>query len=159
MPRYRTRGGVEFEASPSVAAFVGAESVGGDQPSEEEQGYREPIAPAQPEGGPAEPVQEPAQESSAAEPVQEPPPPAEDAQQTMTEAAPATQEIQAQPAPPPAPEQDEEGTTDYRSLTTTQLKAEIRRRNEDRPEDDQLPLTGDKADLVATLEVDDADNQ
>ncbi len=39
-------------------------------------------------------------------------------------------------------------------LTVSELKAEIRRRNEDRADDDRLPLVGSKAELIAALECD-----
>jgi hypothetical protein len=44
----------------------------------------------------------------------------------------------------------------YDQNTNENLRAEIARRNESREEDDQLPLSGRKEDLVATLEEDDA---
>lgn len=44
---------------------------------------------------------------------------------------------------------------DYADAKNDDLRAEIARRNEDRDEDDQLPLTGNKAALIAVLEEDD----
>lgn len=46
----------------------------------------------------------------------------------------------------------------YEALTVGQLKAEIVSRNEGRDEADQLSTDGKKADLIATLEADDAAN-
>lgn len=46
--------------------------------------------------------------------------------------------------------------TGYQAQKVDDLKAEIARRNAERPEDDQLSADGKKADLVATLEADDA---
>ena len=55
-----------------------------------------------------------------------------------------------------AVEQDEdEITPPYDRYTNAQLTGELARRNEDRDEDDQLSLTGNKAELVARLEEDD----
>lgn len=44
---------------------------------------------------------------------------------------------------------------DYESLKVADLKAEIERRNEGRDEEDQIPATGNKADLVEALAADD----
>ena len=44
----------------------------------------------------------------------------------------------------------------YDAMTVDQLKDEIRRRNEGRDDDDRLPLTGTKQELVTALEADDA---
>lgn len=46
-------------------------------------------------------------------------------------------------------------TAGYSDLTVDELKDEIRTRNEGRDEDDRLPLSGTKSDLVAALESDD----
>lgn len=43
----------------------------------------------------------------------------------------------------------------YDRYTNAQLTAELIRRNEERDEDDQLPIAGNKAELVARLEADD----
>jgi hypothetical protein len=43
----------------------------------------------------------------------------------------------------------------YEAMTVEQLKDEIRTRNEDRDDEDRLPLTGTKAELVAALGADD----
>lgn len=43
----------------------------------------------------------------------------------------------------------------YADMTVTDIKDEIRARNETRDEDDRLPLTGSKADLIAALTADD----
>ena len=48
---------------------------------------------------------------------------------------------------------------DYASANNDLLRAEISRRNESRDEDDQLSLSGKKADLIATLEADDAGDE
>lgn len=48
------------------------------------------------------------------------------------------------------------GPTGYDALTVDELKDEIRKRNDDRDDDDRLALTGTKAELVASLEADDA---
>lgn len=47
------------------------------------------------------------------------------------------------------------GSEGYDALTVDDLKDDIRSRNEGRDEDDRLPLTGTKAELVAALEADD----
>lgn len=44
---------------------------------------------------------------------------------------------------------------DYESMTVTELRAEIKSRNESRPEGEQLASDGVKADLVAALVADD----
>lgn len=44
---------------------------------------------------------------------------------------------------------------DYSSMTVSDLRAEIDRRNEGRAEEDLIPADGLKADLVAALEADD----
>jgi len=44
---------------------------------------------------------------------------------------------------------------DYANAKNDDLRAEIARRNEDRDEDDQLPLTGNKQALIDVLEADD----
>lgn len=46
-------------------------------------------------------------------------------------------------------------TAGYDGMTVDELKDEIRTRNEERDEDDRLPLTGTKSDLIAVLEADD----
>jgi len=43
----------------------------------------------------------------------------------------------------------------YEDQTNQELRNEIRRRNEDRDPEDRLPVSGDKAALVATLKKDD----
>jgi hypothetical protein len=43
----------------------------------------------------------------------------------------------------------------YDSHTVADLKAEIERRNADRPEEDLIPAQGNKPDLIAALEADD----
>ena len=48
---------------------------------------------------------------------------------------------------------------DAEGITNDDLRAEIVRRNEDRDEDDQLSLAGNKAALIATLEEDDEDDE
>jgi len=55
-------------------------------------------------------------------------------------------------------EEDEE-ELDYASMSNDDLRAEIARRNEGRDEADQLSLEGRKADLIATLEADDEDEE
>lgn len=45
--------------------------------------------------------------------------------------------------------------SDYESMTVTELRAEIKSRNTTRPEAEQLPADGVKADLVAALVADD----
>jgi len=47
----------------------------------------------------------------------------------------------------------------YASKRVADLRDEIESRNEGRDEPDQIPLDGNKADLVAALEADDADNE
>lgn len=59
-------------------------------------------------------------------------------------------------APAPAPAADPAPASDYSAQKVDDLKAEIARRNEGRDEGDQLPATGNKSDLVAALEADDA---
>lgn len=49
-----------------------------------------------------------------------------------------------------------DSTSPYKSLNVADLKAEIESRNEGREEADMLSLEGKKADLVATLDADDA---
>lgn len=52
----------------------------------------------------------------------------------------------------------DEGTpkvADYESMTVTELRAEIKSRNAERAEAEQLPADGVKADLVAALVADD----
>lgn len=44
----------------------------------------------------------------------------------------------------------------YSDLKLDELKDEIRKRNEGRDDDAKLPLTGNKAELAAALEADDA---
>lgn len=52
---------------------------------------------------------------------------------------------------------DDAAVTGYEAMTVDELKDEIRRRNDDGRDDDaRLALTGAKADLVASLEADDA---
>lgn len=51
---------------------------------------------------------------------------------------------------------DDSSDEGYSALKVDELKDEIRSRNEGRDEDDTLPLTGTKAELVAALEADDA---
>jgi hypothetical protein len=46
---------------------------------------------------------------------------------------------------------------DYDSLTVPDLRAEIDKRNADREDDAKLSTQGNKPDLVATLEADDAE--
>lgn len=55
---------------------------------------------------------------------------------------------EAQTSPAGAP-------TGYDEMTVTDLKDEIRARNEDRDEDVRLPLTGSKAGLIDALTSDD----
>lgn len=51
--------------------------------------------------------------------------------------------------------QGQEAPDDYESMKVADLKAEIARRNEGRADDDQIPATGNKDDLVAALAADD----
>lgn len=51
--------------------------------------------------------------------------------------------------------QEQEAPDDYESMKVSDLKAEIDRRNEGRAEEDQIPVTGNKADLVDALTADD----
>lgn len=46
----------------------------------------------------------------------------------------------------------------YDQYTNAQLRAELDRRNEDRDEDEKLPLSGSKAELVSRLEEDDSED-
>lgn len=50
------------------------------------------------------------------------------------------------------------GGDNYETWTKKQLRQEIESRNEERAEDDQLPVGGDKADLVARLRQDDEES-
>jgi hypothetical protein len=52
----------------------------------------------------------------------------------------------------------ESSDTTYSSMKVDDLKAEIESRNDGRDEADQLSTEGKKADLIAVLEADDADN-
>jgi hypothetical protein len=56
-------------------------------------------------------------------------------------------------------DEDDEGLgpDDYADATNDQLRSEIISRNEGRDEADKLSLDGKKADLIATLEADDAE--
>lgn len=56
----------------------------------------------------------------------------------------------------PAAESDEDGPQSYGSLSKADLVAEIEKRNDGREDDATLPTSGNKADLVAALEADDA---
>lgn len=49
-----------------------------------------------------------------------------------------------------------DSSSPYSSMKVDEIKAEIESRNEGRDEADLLPLEGKKADLVATLDADDA---
>lgn len=51
---------------------------------------------------------------------------------------------------------EDNGTEDYSGWTKSQLLAEIADRNEKRDSDQELSLVGNKADLIAALEADDA---
>lgn len=51
---------------------------------------------------------------------------------------------------------EDSGTEDYSGWTKSQLLAEIADRNEKRDSDQELSLVGNKADLIAALEADDA---
>jgi outer membrane biosynthesis protein TonB len=182
MPRYRTRGGVEFEGSASAAAFLGAEPVEGGAAPAEPHAVREPIEP--PHEGPAEPVQQPPGGPDAADPVQQPAPPATGAEEVPDPQQQPEEATEDQPQPEPAaeqgdagvaaeeapvgdagageaaaaPEQPAEDDSDggpYSGWTINTIKAEIRRRNEGRDDADRLPLTGDKAELVEVLRADD----
>lgn len=55
-------------------------------------------------------------------------------------------------------DEDRLGPDDYADATNDDLRTEIVRRNEDRPDDDQLSLGGKKADLIAELERSDAES-
>lgn len=55
------------------------------------------------------------------------------------------------------PEADDDVVESYGDMKVVDLKAEIEARNETRPDEDQLRVSGTKADLVAVLEADDAD--
>jgi hypothetical protein len=167
-PRYRTRTGVVIDTTPEAAQFLGAEEIGGgDAPQAEPTAVTQAdrIAPAVPEGGPTPPVQEPAEGTDAAEPVQEPPAPAEDAQQPMTATGdnPETVEMPAA-APAPAPEPTDPqpqplSGDDYEQWTTVELRAEMRKRNENRAEGDRLRTSQDKPELIADLRADDETQQ
>src|SRR5882672_3250367 len=63
-------------------------------------------------------------------------------------------------APPDEPEEDEEydddeDVVDYSGMSKDRLIQEINARNVDRAEEDLIPVTGNKGDLVAALEEDD----
>lgn len=45
--------------------------------------------------------------------------------------------------------------TGYQDMTVEDLKDKIRVRNEDRDEDERIPLSGSKSDLIAALTTDD----
>lgn len=69
------------------------------------------------------------------------------------------EELEAKLETMKAEQEVEEGETeevDYETLTNDELRTEIVRRNEDRDEADQLSVDGRKAELIATLEDDDA---
>ncbi|AYF29305.1 hypothetical protein CSH63_17905 [Micromonospora tulbaghiae] len=51
---------------------------------------------------------------------------------------------------------DEAPASGYAAMKVPELKAEIERRNTDRAEADRIPGDGNKPDLVAALEADDA---
>lgn len=66
--------------------------------------------------------------------------------------------VEENPAPSTNPDQDSEpeaGPADYAAMTVLDLRAEIKRRNQDRDEDDLIPDEGKKVDLIAALETDD----
>lgn len=56
-----------------------------------------------------------------------------------------------------APQTSADGA-DYANWSVKDLKAEVERRNEERPEDDRLEKPSKKDDLVAVLEADDEDD-
>lgn len=64
------------------------------------------------------------------------------------------EDSEAYQAPPQQPVADSE-LTGYDAMTVKALEAEADRRNEDRDDDAKLSKTGNKADLVATLQADD----
>jgi hypothetical protein len=57
---------------------------------------------------------------------------------------------------PGLPQGDPAADEGYEGLTVNDLKAAVAERNETRPEDQHLPVTGTKAELVARLELDDS---
>lgn len=56
----------------------------------------------------------------------------------------------------PGDKQAADSKSPYASMKVDELRTEIESRNEGREEADLLPLEGKKADLVATLDADDA---
>lgn len=88
-------------------------------------------------------------ESEGDEPSDSPDEPVED--ESTTDAEPGPEEAGGQP-------EDTETATgsDYEAMTVTDLRSEIRSRNEDGRDDDaKMPTDGVKADLIAALEADD----
>ncbi|WP_213452886.1 SAP domain-containing protein [Rhizomonospora bruguierae] len=61
--------------------------------------------------------------------------------------------------PAPKPTAEAAAVDGYAGMKVAELRAEIERRNEGRDEEERIPAEGKKADLVAALEADDADNE